>query len=154
MECLYLSTPTEKIINLKNVSTILVDTERCKIIYNFINSINIMDRETPDYTYQTFDSPEETLKEFESIKKIQYVKDNFLISEDVKNLGEIVNKNFITSINIDEKRKRIVFNLNFSITILDHKTRKPIKISKFVYYDYKTTSDLKTELGKFVEKLV
>ena len=104
MECLYIPSPSEKIINLKNVSTILVDTERCKIIYNFVNSINIMERETPDYTYQNFKNLEETLKAYEDLKNAQFIRDNFLISNGAENAGEIVNKNFITSINIDVRQ--------------------------------------------------
>jgi len=154
MECLYLPSPSEKIINLKNVSTIQLDSERKKIIFNFINSINIMDRETPDYCYQNFKTPEETEEAFEALKQTRYIKENFIISKKQTNRGEILNKNFITSINIDERRKRIIFNLNFSITIFDTKLQKPIKISKFVYFDYKSVQQMKEELGKFIGNLI
>ena len=153
MECIYLTSPNEKLIYLKNVSTISIDRNNFKIIYNFVNSINIVGRETPDYSYQKFNSLEEMLEEFEKIKSLDYIKDNFLISEVPENYDEIVNKNFITSISVIEDKRRLVFNLNYSISIIDKKSGKPMKISKFVYFDYPSKKRMKSEVGKFVEKI-
>jgi hypothetical protein len=153
MNCIHITNPNEKLVNLNNVSTISLDCERNKIIYNFTNSINILGRETPDYSYQTFETFEEAENVFFALKELKFVQDNFLISSNINNSYEIVNKNFVTSINLDEKHKRIIFNLNYSVTIIDHKTNKPIKISKFVYYNYNSRQEMKKELGSFVKKL-
>jgi len=120
-----------KLINLAVVSTISIDKN--KVIYNFINSIDILGRETPDYSYERFKTNKEAEKRFKELQQLDIIKDRFLFHKNHKN--EIVNKDYITSIVYDEKKQRIIFNLNYSISVIDKKTGKEVKISKFIYWN-------------------
>jgi len=120
-----------KLINLSVVSTISID--RNKVIYNFINSIDILGRETPDYSYERFKENGDAQKRFKELQNLNVIKEKFLFHKNHSN--EILNKDYITSIIYDGKKERVIFNLNFSISVLDRKTGKEVRISKFIYWN-------------------
>lgn len=120
-----------KLINLAVVSSISIDNK--KVIYNFINSIDILGRQTPDYSYERFNSTLEANKRFKELLNLDLVKDKFLFHKNHEN--EILNKDFITSIVYDSRKRRVIFNLNFSISVKDRKTGNIVKISKFIYWN-------------------
>jgi len=136
-----------KIINLKNVSTVILDvTAKPKIIYNFVNSINIMGRETPDYTYEFFNTAEEAEERYLELLKEEYICRNFIYHNN--HHFEVLNMNFITSISYDEIKERMIFNLNYSVSVKDRKTGNDVKISKFVYWNGIEYDDYKKIITK------
>jgi hypothetical protein len=124
---------SDKTVLLKNVSVISLDTERNRLVFNFMNNIFVFGRWTPDYHYFPYNTTEEAIEAFEKIKAMPYFRLNYFISESSENL-HIVNKDAVTTLSVKEDEWKIIFNLNFSIT--SYKDNKPIEISKFVFWTY------------------
>ena len=136
---------SDKLISLKNVSAISLDSERKRLVFNFMNAIHMFGRWTPDYHYFQYDSQQEAQDAFERIKLIPFFRVSFFISEINDNLP-IVNKESVNSISIKEDELKIIFNLNYSIT--SYTDNKPIEISKFIFWEFNNEDDLDDD--KFV----
>jgi hypothetical protein len=127
----------EKIINLGNVATIIFNSKKKSIIFNFSNSINILGKETSDFYIENFNNTYDYNKMKTKILNLDYIKENFLIH---KNQPEIINKSHINS--ITSESKKIIFNLDFGVDVIDYKTNELIKISKFVYWRFNDENEM------------
>lgn len=123
-------TNSEKTVNLGNVSCITLEAEKNKVIFNFMNPINKFGRDTPDYAYFVYNSPEEAINAYTTIKEIAFIKQNFLFSTYAGN-KTVVNKNSINTISERETQLNLIFNLNFSVT-----NENNHNISKSVFWTY------------------
>ena len=141
-----------RIVLLDNVSVISIDVERNRVVFNFMNNINTVGRWTPDYHYFDYDSVQETIDAFEKLISTPHIKLNFFISESSEN-KEIVNKKAITTISILEETKRIIFNLNYSITSYDKRTSKSIEISKFIFWNYSNDDVMQDDMLEINEAI-
>jgi len=125
----------DKIVLLNNVSTISIDADRSRIVFNFMNSIQLVGRKTPDYHYFEYETREEALSSFEEITLMPYVKLNFLISENPDNT-DIVNISAITSLIHDDENLKTVFNLNYPVTSYRERDNREVEISKVIFWNY------------------
>lgn len=130
---------TDKIVLLDNISVISLDEGRKRVVFNFMNSIFVFGRWTPDYHYFQYDTKEQALEAFNKIKSIPHFRLNYFISDDATNL-DLINKDSVTTISVKEDEQKIIFNLNYSIT--SYKDNKPIEISKFIFWNYEDVDDL------------
>ena len=121
-----------RIINLGNVSNIGVDYKTNKIIFNLCYNINIFNKIMPDYSYFKFKNREEVENSYKNILNLDYIKENFLISIDPKQ--RLVSKKCISSIVFDDKKRKIIFNLNYGII---HPLNSEKIISDFVFWTFK-----------------
>jgi len=64
-----------------------------------------------------------------------------------------VNKKAITTISILEETKRIIFNLNYSITSYDKRTSKSIEISKFIFWNYSNDDVMQDDMLEINEAI-
>lgn len=124
---------SEKIVFLGNVSIITLDLERNRIVFNFMNNIHMFGRWTPDYHYFTFDTSQEAEEKFKKLKELPFLRINFFISNDPRNIN-LVNKKAVTTLTEKDEELKIIFNLNFAIT--SYRGDDPIEISKFVFWNY------------------
>lgn len=146
----------DKIILLKNVSTISLDisneNSRDRIVVNYMNPMHLFGRWTPDYHYFEYDSTQEAIDAYEAILKLPYIVLNFFISENADN-KDIVNKNSITSISVNEEDLKIIFNLNYPVTSYREKDSKPVEISKVIFWNYFDDSPFEGDLLEINESL-
>jgi len=121
--------PSAKLINIKNVSNIGIEREKMRIIFNFQHSINIFNGGLrPDYIYMDFKTLDDFYHELRNVT--EKCKDDFFIDKNYNN--RYVNKSAICSINIETKRRRIIFNLNHQIS-----AKNPDKItSNFIFWNF------------------
>jgi len=136
MKALKLSSE-DKIVLLENVSTISLDRERSRIVFNFMNAIQLVGRKTPDYHYFQYDTESEATTAFETIIEMTYIKMNFLVSENSDNT-DIVNVKAITSFIPDDENLKIVFNLNYPVTSYRERDNRQVEISKVIFWNYRT----------------
>ena len=141
---------TDKIIFLNNISVISLDKDRCRVVFNFMNSIFIFGRWTPDYHYFQYNTEHKAVEAFNKIKSLPHFRIKYFISDVDTNL-DIVNKDAITSVSIKEAEKKIIFNLNFSIT--SYKDQQPIEISKFIFWNYDNDDDVLNDRLQVYENL-
>ena len=145
---------SDKTVLLKNISVISLDSERNRLVFNFMNNIFVFGRWTPDYHYFPYNSTKEAEEAFEAIKQMPFFRLNYFISESSDNV-HLVNKNAVTTLSIKEDEWKIIFNLNFSIT--SYKENKPIEISKFVFWTYDNEDafdDDRLEIGELVANVI
>ena len=76
---------TEKIVLLENISVMSLDLERKRVVFNFMNSIFVFGRWTPDYHYFQYNTESEAKESFEKIKGMPHFKLNYFISESDNN---------------------------------------------------------------------
>ena len=141
---------TDKIIFLNNISVISLDKDRCRVVFNFMNSIFIFGRWTPDYHYFQYKTEAKAIEAFNKIKGLPHFRINYFISDIEENM-DIINKQSITSVSIKEKENKIIFNLNFSIT--SYKDQQPIEISKFIFWKYENEDDVYNDRLQVYENL-
>ncbi len=130
---------SNKIVLLDNISVITLDDSRNRIVFNFMNSIHVFGRWTPDYHYFQYNNDTDAIEAFKKIKGLPYFKLNYFISDADSNI-DMINKNAVTTISIKEEEYKIIFNLNYSIT--SYKENKAIEISKFIFWIYDDDDDL------------
>lgn len=135
----------DKIVLLENVSTISIDAERKRIVFNFMNPIQLVGRKTPDYHYFVYPTRQMAEEAFMKITMMPYIKLNFLISENPFNT-DIVNVKAITSLHMDDEGVKIIFNLNYPITSYREKDSREVEISKVIFWNYQ--SDTQYEYDK------
>ena len=141
---------TDKIIFLNNISVISLDKDRRRVVFNFMNSIFVFGRWTPDYHYFQYKTEKESIDAYNKIKSLPHFRINYFISDIESNL-DIINKEAITSVSIKEKENKIIFNLNFSIT--SYKDQQPIEISKFIFWKYENEDDVYNDRLQVYENL-
>ena len=129
----------EKVILLENVSTISLDADRSRIVFNFMNPIQLVGRRTPDYHYFEYPSSKYATEAFDAIVNNPHIKLNFLVSENSDNT-DIVNIKAITSMLPDEQNLKIVFNLNYPVTSYRERDNRSVEISKVIFWNYKSES--------------
>lgn len=113
----------ERIVNLKNVSTISVDRDKSRIAFNFNYSINIplagSTKTVPGYIYWNFKSG--SLKElygaYDKLKSSAYVRTHFVERDDY-NPG-FINLEAVTSVHFSEQRQCVIFNMNNPVYVYD-----------------------------------
>lgn len=142
------NTPKAKIINLDNVSNVGVDIGKLRLIFNFQHSINIFNGGlSPDYVYMDFDTSKEMGEMFGLIA--EKCKDAYFISENPAN--RMVNHSAVCSINIEESRNRIIFNLNHPISSKDRSDDKVS--SNFVFWNFESKDSFETSRDSITDLL-
>jgi len=97
-------------VNLDNVSTIFVDND--KVIFHFNNPRTLKSGiDVPDYLYWNIQENESSV--YEDII-VANLTDDWLEPE----LGEhrYINMNNVSSIGFDDRKQKVIFNFNFSVT--------------------------------------
>lgn len=145
-------TSQDKVVLLENVSVIMLDDKRNRVVFNYMSPINIIGRWTPDYTYEEYDTAEDAVEAFEKLVNHPHIKLNFFVSENPDN-KEIVSKKAITTITYPEDKNRIIFNLNYSITSHDTRKNKDVEISKFIFWDYDNEDTMENDILEINETL-
>ena len=105
------------IINLDNVSNVFVDRKDNKVIFNMNYAVKVVTSNgslsktlTPDYVYWKFNDLDEILKVIDETLR----RAKFIIPNNIYN--RYVNPKCISSIKIDEPNKKVIFNLNSTVT--------------------------------------
>lgn len=135
----------DMIINFENVSSIYNDKERNKIIINFNYSIKLKNKIIPDYLYINYETVEE---EKNILDKIQLITNNW-----IKNRDRFVNPKMISSIKFDDKRNRIIVNLNYTISAKDNEGNM-ILTSDFSYIDFEIKDLYEIEKERIIKNSV
>ena len=135
----------DMIINFENVSSIYNDKERNKIIINFNYSIKLKNKIIPDYLYINYETSEE---EKNILDKIQLITNNW-----IKNRDRFVNPKMVSSIKFDDKRNRIIVNLNYTISAKDNEGNM-ILTSDFSYIDFEIKDLYEIEKERIIKNSV
>jgi len=131
----FISYKDNKIINIDNVSNIAIDncSNNKKVIFNLGYSIKVFDgKVTSDYVYWKFDSDIE-LKEIVNrfLPKIRHwihpAYDNH----------HYINPSSISSIKFEDRKYRVIFNLNYSTSIPNNIDKITGDFEFFDFNDYK-----------------
>ena len=132
----------KSLINLNNVTNIAFKNNR--IIFNFSNNIEINTRRgiqvIADYRYDDYSNDDEFNKNAEKlVRKLE--QSGFISPVNVGYDHHWVNPKHITFINIDKRKKRLIFNLANSVT-------KPVEgdaimlVNDFVFWTHDTDAEL------------
>ena len=97
-------------VNLDNVSNIFIDRKTQKIIFNMNYSVRLNGNLTSDYEYWHYTDLSEVLPRLEDILE----KQGFILPNNTFN--RYVNPKCVSSFKIDEKNKKVIFNLNSTVT--------------------------------------
>jgi hypothetical protein len=127
-----------KIVNLDNTSSIHLDTQGNKVIFNMGCSVRIFGKTTPDYVYWHFRTEEELQKIEELItNKIEH----WILP--VEEGQRYLNPKYISNITVDENpgSNRIIFNLTYNVT---HPKDENKLTSHFLFYDFMDDNKYKT----------
>jgi hypothetical protein len=139
-------------INLGTVSNIAFVKEtdrhgvkRFKIIFNFATSISLKNDFTKiisEYSYFVYDNEEEYQ---EMIDKISvYTQDRLWLMPRVSGeIDRVINPEFISFISLDPRKNRVIVNLTTPVSFWSNNTRLT---SDFMYLDFSTSDEFKTEL--------
>ena len=106
----FLQIKEQRPVNLDNVSTIFVDTD--KVIFHFNNARTLKSGvNVPDYLYWNIESNEAKVYE-------ELIRDKLNESWLIPNLSDhrYINLENTSSIGYDEKKLKVIFNFNFSIS--------------------------------------
>lgn len=124
----------DRIVNLKNVSFVVKEMSKLKIIFNLSYSIELEGKSLiSDYIYWSYNSVEDLEKDYERI-----VTSGYFLEGPEEGL-KLINLDKVSSLKFDAKNNRVIWNLNNAIT----HTIKPlsgeqreIKTADFVYWDF------------------
>lgn len=133
-------------VNLDNVSNIFIDRKTQKIIFNMNYSVRLNGNLTSDYEYWHYTDLNEILPRLEDILE----KQGFILPNNTFN--RYVNPNCVSSFKIDEKNKKVIFNLNSTVTHPEDTRLKEDAqryTSDFVFIKF-TNAD---EFEEYVEKI-
>ena len=133
-------------VNLDNVSNIFIDRKTQKIIFNMNYSVRLNGNLTSDYEYWHYTDLSEILPRLEDILE----KQGFILPNNTFN--RYVNPNCVSSFKIDEKNKKVIFNLNSTVTHPEDTRLKEDAqryTSDFVFIKF-TNAD---EFEEYVEKI-
>lgn len=131
----------ERIVNLKNVSFVVKEMSKLRIIFNLTYSIKLEGKNLiSDYIYWSYNSVEDLENDYNRIVNSGYFLEG--PEEDLK----LINIDKVSSLKFDERNLRVIWNLNNSIT---HQIKSPTGESKeiitadFVYWDFEDKNKFK-----------
>ena len=126
-----------KIVNLSNVSNILLDERNNRVVFNLSNSIKIFNNKfTPDYVYWRYDTDEELQSIVELIESSEI---DWIMP--IEAGQHYISTDHIATITTDSNNSlRVIFNLNSSVT---HPKDPEKVISDFVFHDFKDPNNYK-----------
>lgn len=138
----------DRIVNLKNVSFVVIEEEKNRLIFNLDYSIQLENKTmVSDYIYWTFNSLSDLQVEWQRVQDSGY----FLIGPE--DGMKLINIDKVSSIKFDDRNLRVIWNMCNSI---HHKIKsydrdgqyieKIIQTSDFVYWDFR--SRMRFELFK------
>jgi len=146
------------IVNLDNVSNVFIDRKNNKVIFNMNYSVKLGEKMTADYEYWNY----ENLEEIVSVLDNTLEKAGFITPNSVYN--RYVNSNCISSIKVDERNLKIIYNLNSTVTHPDDskKIDKGINIplhkqrltSDFVFIRFTNIEDYYDYFEKLEDKMI
>jgi len=141
----FIETPTGELINLKNVSNIVFMPDNTtrqgqhkpKIIFNFDYHVSLpkSDKKISDYYYLIFDSMEEYKNTEKELNKLinEY---NWVAPIVNGKIDKIVNPDKISFVTQDDDKKRIIINLNSSVSFHGNYFRYTGDFCYFTHDDY------------------
>jgi hypothetical protein len=100
----------KSIVNLENVSNVFIDRKNLKVIFNMNYSVKLGKTLTPDYEYWYFDD----LDEIVDVLDTALVEAGFIAPNNIYN--RYVNPTCISSIKIDDKSFKVIYNLSSTVT--------------------------------------
>jgi len=146
------------IVNLDNVSNVFIDRKNNKVIFNMNYSDKLGEKMTADYEYWNY----ENLEEIVSVLDNTLEKAGFITPNSVYN--RYVNSNCISSIKVDERNLKIIYNLNSTVTHPDDskKIDKGINMplhkqrltSDFVFIRFTNIEDYYDYFEKLEDKMI
>lgn len=128
------------IINLDNVSNVFIDRKESKVIFNMNYAIRITsDTITSDYVSWKYDNLDEIVNLLNDVLK----RAKFIIPNNIYN--RYVNPKCVASIKIEEANKKVIFNLNSTVThpmdIDVKRNGKQRLTSDFVFIKFNNTDE-------------
>ena len=128
------------IINLDNVSNVFIDRKESKVIFNMNYAIRITsDTITSDYVSWKYDNLDEIVNLLNDVLK----RAKFIIPNNIYN--RYVNPKCVASIKIEESNKKVIFNLNSTVThpmdIDVKRNGKQRLTSDFVFIKFNNTDE-------------
>ena len=144
----------DKVINTDNVSNILIDNEKQKIIFNTNYPVSLHDnvyKLIPDYVYFVCDV-DDFLRIRDKIMNLKWISSDFgkIKHGEFKHNARLINPDCVSFIKIEDWKPRIIFNLNTSISF--YKNDAEIT-SDFIFYDYQNSAEMNTDLELITQKL-
>ena len=127
-----ISMGSNNIVNLDNVTNVLVDEKNKKIIFNMNYSVRIDTIITSDYTYWKYESDEDVNKVKKVLRECSFIEPN-------NPTNRWVNMKNVASIKVDEKTLKVIYNLSCSIT--HPEDSRAIKQGELDHVDARLTSD-------------
>lgn len=131
------------IINLDNVSNVFIDRKESKVIFNMNYAIRITsDTITSDYVSWKYENLDEIVNLLNDVLK----RAKFIIPNNIYN--RYVNPKCVASIKIEEANKKVIFNLNSTVTHpmdassdYNKKSGKQRLTSDFVFIKFNNTDE-------------
>lgn len=143
---------SNSIVNLNQVTHLTKIDSKKRVIFNFNNVINVNDLQVADYLYINCNNSDEFNFFWNNV--VDYIeKDGWLISSNPTN--HPINPYYISSINVDELKNKIIFNLSKSVTKIIKKENidKRILVSEFVFWEFPTKLSFEKEYNKVIRTL-
>lgn len=98
------------LINLENVSNIFIDRKNNKVIFNMNYAVKLGDTITPDYEYWYFDELNEMVSSLnDTLERAGWILPNNIYNR-------YVNPKCVSSIKIDDRNLKVIYNLNATVT--------------------------------------
>lgn len=143
----------ESLINLDNVTNIGFLDNKLKIVFNFNCSID-SDKKgriqlVADYRYWSFDNVDDYNNAISDLEKLIINDKNWIIHKN----HHWVNLKYVTHINSDKAKNRIIFNLNNSIT-RDTRLGEDSLINDFVFWTFENSEDFNNVFNSVVDTVI
>lgn len=140
------------IVNLDNVTNVLIDDKNKKVIFNMKYSVRLENVFTADYVYWRYEHEDEKELFIEKLISANFIQPNLPTNRWVNPMN-------VASIKIDEGSLKVIFNLTCSIT--HPEDVRAIKNGDIDHIDARVTSDYVfikfddiQDFDKFVEEQV
>ena len=151
--------PDYKMVNLENVSNIAFEEYYnrnnelvYKIIFNFDYGVSLKsdyNKIIADYVYFIYSDKDEYTEMVEELSKL--INEKMWIAPLIDGyVNRIANPDKISFVAIDERKNRIILNLNTSVSFYSNKDRKT---SDFLYFDFKSHDEYKSNLKYIQDQL-
>jgi hypothetical protein len=131
---MFIKYENNNIVNLENVSNVFIDRKNGKVIFNMNYTVKLYDTMTADYEYWYFDN----LEEIVSLLDDSLSRAGFITPNNIYN--RYVNPKCISSIKIDDRNMKVIYNLNTTVTHPDD-ARKCSQGDKIPLHKQRLTSD-------------
>jgi hypothetical protein len=134
------------LVNLEKVSNVNIIEGKNRIVFNMNYSIEMKrgfgTKMISDYVYWDASSTAEFQEIKKELYKNSYFSMNFLQGSEYNGSISYINLNEISSVKVNDDRKRIIFNLSHSVTFKD--TNKDERLtSAFVFVDFRNADQFK-----------